>query len=49
MALYELFLYRVLFVETIIPRIIIPIAYIATRKDVQGFFWMNIENMHVSY
>ena len=44
MALYELFLYRVLFVETLIPRVIIPIAYIATRKDVQRFFWINSNN-----
>ena len=44
MALYELFLYRVLFVETIIARIIMPIAYIATRKDVQRFFWIDINS-----
>ena len=44
LALKE-FLYRVLFLEPIVFKVITPIMYLIQRKDAQSFFWMTIEDI----
>ena len=39
------FLYRVLFLEPIVFKVITPIMYLIQRKDAQSFFWMTIEDI----
>ena len=39
------FLYRVLFLEPIVFKVITPIVYLIQRKDAQSFFWMTITDI----
>ena len=39
------FLYRVLFLEPIVFKVVIPIMYLMQRKDAQNFFWMTIKDI----
>ena len=39
------FLYRVLLIEPIIMKVIVPIMYLMQRKDAQNFFWMTSKDI----
>ena len=39
------FLYRVLFLEPVFCKVIIPIMYLMQRKDARNFFWVTLKDI----